>query len=613
MRGRPMTERRAQIGAGAAGVVRATLRRRRALAALAAWALVSALPTFASGQAIARAVDDGFLAGEAVTGVAWLGLLAATVPLGAWGARRTYLGVARVAEPMRDDLVRAVVGGALRRSTAPGAPPDSGAVARLTQHVETVRENLAGLLLLVLSFVAALVAALAGMLALAPVVLPFVVVPLLVSLGAFAASLPGVTRHQRRLLLADEAVASLAGGTAEGLRDVVACGGEDTMAAALGERIDEQVDAGRALARVAALRTVIVAIGGRLPVILVLFSAGWLLRHGLSEGALLGTLTYLIQGLGPAVSSVVGGVGGPLAQLAVTVRRIDDATPPPVPPAAVVDSQCQPADACLALRGVTFRYREAAEPVIDGLDLDIPHGDHLAVVGPSGAGKSTLAALLVGVLRPQEGTAALGGHPAHSVTADTRVLIPQEAYAFRDTLGDNLRYLRPDATEAALDRAVAAVGMAALAERLGGYDAELDPAALSAGERQLVALARAYVSPARLVVLDEATCHLDPTAEAAAEQAFATRGGTLVVVAHRISSALRARRILVMDGCDAAVGTHDDLVDRSPLYRDLVGHWLDPSESESSACVSASPITSAGPWPSRRRPTTRSSTGGGSS
>jgi ATP-binding cassette subfamily C protein len=554
------------------------------VAGLVGWALVSALPTFTSGQAIARAVDDGFLAGRVSIGLGWLGLLAGTVPLGAWGARRMYLGVARVAEPMRDDLVRTVVDGALRRSTAPGAPRDTGAVARLTQHVETVRENLAGLLLLVLNFAAALVAALAGMLALAPVVLPFVIVPLLVSLAAFAASLPTVTRQQRRLLLADEAVAELASDATEGLRDVVACGGEDTMAAALDEQIGEQVDAGRAIARVAALRTVIVAIGGRLPVILVLFSAGWLLRHGLSEGALLGTLTYLIQGLGPAVSSVVGGVGGPLAQLAVTVRRIDDAAPPPqaAPPAAPTPTAPTPApephDARLTLRAVTFRYRQAAEPVIDGLDLDIPDGDHLAVVGPSGAGKSTLAALLVGVLHPQEGTVAHGGQPAHTVDAGTRVLIPQQAYAFPGTLGDNLRYLHPDAETADVDRAVKAVGAQALAERLGGYDADLDPATLSAGERQLVALARAYLSPARLVVLDEATCHLDPTAEAIAEHAFAARGGTLVVVAHRISSASRAQRILVMDGSDAVVGTHDDLGARSPLYRELVGHWLDPSE-----------------------------------
>ncbi|HET9141099.1 MAG TPA: ABC transporter ATP-binding protein, partial [Actinophytocola sp.] len=96
---------------------------------------------------------------------------------------------------------------------------------------------------------------------------------------------------------------------------------------------------------------------------------------------------------------------------------------------------------------------------------------------------------------------------------------------------------------------------------------------LSAGERQLVALVRAYLSPASLVVLDEATCHLDPVAERRAEEAFADRPGTLIVIAHRISSALRAKRVLVLDGTTAALGDHETLRAVSPLYRDLLGHW----------------------------------------
>jgi ATP-binding cassette subfamily C protein len=124
--------------------------------------------------------------------------------------------------------------------------------------------------------------------------------------------------------------------------------------------------------------------------------------------------------------------------------------------------------------------------------------------------------------------------------------------------------------------------MRPLVERLGGYDAELDHTTLSAGERQQVTLARAFLSPARLVVLDEATCHLDPGAEAQAERAFARRTGTVIIIAHRISSALRASRILVLDGTRVVLGTHDELHRESALYRDLVGHWqsyADPARS----------------------------------
>jgi ATP-binding cassette subfamily C protein len=133
----------------------------------------------------------------------------------------------------------------------------------------------------------------------------------------------------------------------------------------------------------------------------------------------------------------------------------------------------------------------------------------------------------------------------------------------------------PDAPDLVgrLDEAVAAVGARELVDELGGYGARLDPAVLSAGQRQLVALVRAYLTPAPLVILDEATCHLDPAAEARAETAFARRGGTLVVVAHRLTSALRARRILLMDGTRVTIGTHDELIRTSPLYADLAGHW----------------------------------------
>jgi ATP-binding cassette subfamily C protein len=122
---------------------------------------------------------------------------------------------------------------------------------------------------------------------------------------------------------------------------------------------------------------------------------------------------------------------------------------------------------------------------------------------------------------------------------------------------------------------VSDVGLAPLVDRLGGLDARLGAggADLSQGERQLVALARVYLSPARLVILDEATSSLDPAAEALAEQAFAARPGSLIVVAHRISSARRADRILLLDDDGSQQGTHADLLSCSERYADLVGWW----------------------------------------
>lgn len=231
----------------------------------------------------------------------------------------------------------------------------------------------------------------------------------------------------------------------------------------------------------------------------------------------------------------------------------------------------------MVLDGVTFRYGPHAEPVLRNLTLTIPSGDHLAIVGPSGIGKSTLAGLLCGLLRPESGTVTLGGAGAADLPAERlaqlRTLIPQEAYVFTGSVWDNLTYLCPGATVRQVENAMVALRMQQLVAQWGGLAAELVPAALSAGERQLVALVRAYLSPAPVAVLDEATCHLDPVAERQAEEAFADREGTLIVIAHRVSSALRARRILVLDGVNAAVGDHLTLMSTSPLYRELLGHW----------------------------------------
>jgi ATP-binding cassette subfamily C protein len=299
----------------------------------------------------------------------------------------------------------------------------------------------------------------------------------------------------------------------------------------------------------------------------------------------LGALIYVLQGLQPALHTLVHGMAGGGLRFGITLGRIltASAIPGPPPGRGGKTQARRPANAGLVLRRLSFRYGPHAEPVVDAFDLDVPDGGRLAIVGASGIGKSTLAALMAGLLRPDEGEVRLGGVPvaelAGPVLAGHRVLIPQEAYVFSGTLADNLGYLTgsPVGQSAmdrpAMDRAVLALGAGHLIERLGGYPAVLDPATLSAGERQLLALIRAYLSPARLVILDEATCHLDPAAEATVERAFADRPGSLIVIAHRISSARRTGRVLLLDGPGTALGSHRELIAGSARYRELVGCW----------------------------------------
>ncbi|MEU8197839.1 ABC transporter ATP-binding protein [Microbispora amethystogenes] len=546
---------------------------------LACWSVAEALPSLTGGYAVARAVDDGFAAGRPGVGMAWLGVLAAAWAVAAVSARQVLLLIAGIVEPFRDDLLRRVVTGALRA----GRGGDSAAVARMNHQVELARDSFGAIITVVRSFVFTLVSVAVGLSTLAPAVVPLVLPPVALGLGLFLVSLPSLARRQREFIVADERTAAAVAAMASGLRDVTACGAEERVAAEVGQAVTRQAASARALARVTATRTLSLAVGAWLPVVLLLAGAPWLVRQGITGGVILGTLTYVMQSLAPALGGLVQGLGVSGVRLAVTLERILHVPGPPVPqgdaePDTVPD--IQPDGVRLVLRGVRFAYgaagRKAPEPVIDGLDLDVPEGDHLAVVGPSGIGKSTLAALVAGLLTPDEGEVLVGGVPAARVRPAARALIPQEAYVFPGTLAENLTYLAPGATPERVDEAVAAFGLTDLAQRCAG--GPLDPAELSAGERQLIALARTYLSPARLVVLDESTCHLDPAAEARAEAAFAARGGTLVVVAHRISSALRARRVLVMDGTRVRLGSHEEMVAASPLYADLVGHWTGRSE-----------------------------------
>jgi len=226
----------------------------------------------------------------------------------------------------------------------------------------------------------------------------------------------------------------------------------------------------------------------------------------------------------------------------------------------------------LVAHGVGFRYGPHAEPVLRDVHLTVAHGEHLAVVGPRGAGKSTLAAVLAGLITPQQGTVTLDGVPVARAPAGPRrtlvALVPQHPYVLTGTLRKNVTYLAPEAD----DRLVAAAEALGATELLaGGLDAPAT--ALSVGHRQLVALLRVYVSEAQVVVLDEATCHLDPATEEQVELAFRRRGSTLIVVAHRLSSATRADRVLLLDGDRSRLGRHDQLMDASPGYARMWAAW----------------------------------------
>ena len=237
----------------------------------------------------------------------------------------------------------------------------------------------------------------------------------------------------------------------------------------------------------------------------------------------------------------------------------------------------------LRVDGVTFSYAGATNPALNNVSITVGVGEKLALVGPTGAGKSTLAKLMARLYDPQSGVVSYGGVNLTMATMDSLrkriVVVPQEGFLFNGTIRDNLRIARSDATDEQIDAAVAAIGATEhFATLPDGLDTEVRErgSRLSAGERQLVALARAALVDPRVLVLDEATSNLDPGTEAEVEQALERlmSGRTVIVVAHRLSTVQRAEHIAVIDAAGIAeYGTHEQLVALNGRYNALATAW----------------------------------------
>ena len=555
--------------------LRALRDQRRGIVVLLGWSVLEGVPALLSGRLVGLAVDRGFAAGRPWTGVAWLLAFAAVAVLGGFGLRQVFMRLGAVVEPLRDSLVRQVVRGVLHAGTHT-RQPDASAVARITRHVEVVRDATAGVLVQARALLVTTTAALIGLATTVSSLAWLVILPVVAALILFGLLLPSLARGQRRLVLADEQAASVAGTVFLGVRDVTATGGTEHALRDVMTEVDRQASATVRMAFATALRGVVIALGGFAPLVLLLLMAPAMVRAGtLTVGEVLGAVVYLSTSVQPALRRLADTTSTVVLRLVIALRRLAEAAPPITTPTG----NAIPETAEIELRTVTFGWSPTAEPIVRALDLTLAPGSHLAVVGPSGIGKSTLAGLLTGLVEPQSGEVHFGGVPVRSIAPDLRhqriALVPQETYLFTGTVRENLALFAPTASDATLLKAAAAVGASDLLTKLGGLSGTIGHSAtgLSAGEAQLLSATRVYTSPADIVILDEATSALDPAAEATVEQAFAARGGTLIVIAHRLSSALRADQVLLMDGGPPLLGHHDDLLATSPLYRDLMAAW----------------------------------------
>ena len=232
----------------------------------------------------------------------------------------------------------------------------------------------------------------------------------------------------------------------------------------------------------------------------------------------------------------------------------------------------------IAVERVSFGYHEDAE-VLHDVSLSIPSGSMVAFVGPSGGGKSTIAKLIGGFWDVKKGRITLGGRDLRDIPLaqlyDKVAFVSQDNYLFDDTVRENIRMGRLDASDAEVEAVARAAGCDAFIRALeNGYDTKVGGggAHLSGGERQRIAIARAMLKNAPIVILDEATAYIDPENEAAVQRAVAklVEGKTVIVIAHRLSTITDADCIFVIDGGRvAASGTHAQLLKDSELYREM--------------------------------------------
>ena len=455
-----------------------------------------------------------------------------------------------------------------------------GTVSRVMNDVAAINELLSQGVITLIGDVLVLAGIVAIMLSMSPylALLAFTVLPLMVlATWWFSSRARGAFRRTRT------SVAKVVGDLAEdisGVRVIQAFGQENTTRERFNQVNEANRDANISAMNLSFIFLPAIEFLGVLATVIVLWFGGQAVaRQAVTLGTLVAFLSYVTRFFQPVqeLSRMVTTLQSAMAGGEQVLRLLD--TPPAVqdrPDATELTLDSAPR---IEFEAVDFRYRPGLPIVLSGLNLTIQPGQTVALVGATGAGKSSIANLIARFYEVEQGAVKIDGTDVRDVTQASLHrqigLVPQDAFLFSGSIADNIRYGRPDATDAEVERAARlANAHEFISARPEGYQTLVQEGAanLSVGQRQLVCIARAILTDPLILILDEATSNVDSLTEALIQDALRAlfQGRTSVVIAHRLSTIRNADLICVVEGGQVAEqGRHEELLARGGAYAAL--------------------------------------------
>jgi ATP-binding cassette subfamily B protein len=555
--------------------------RGRAAAALLAL-LVASLATLAVPVAVRRMIDFGFSPERIGLIDQYFSVMIAIVLMLAVASALRYYFVTTLGERVVADLRSAVFAHVTRLSAAFFDTARSGEIlSRLTADTTQIKSAVGASVSIALRNLFLFFGSAAMMVVTSPRLSGFVLaaIPVIVlPLVGFGRAVRRRSREAQDTLADASAYASELIGA---VRTLQAFTNERLAGARFSGAVERAYDAALKSTRSRAVLTAVVIFLVFASVVMILWvGAQDVLAGRLTAGTLGQFVLYAVFAAGGL--GELSQVWGEISQAAGAAERLEELLSEKPAVAAPAHPKPLPLPACGAVAFNDVRFAYPARPqstVLDGISLDVVPGEKVAIVGPSGAGKSTLFHLLLRYYDPVSGTVSLDGVPLTEADPDEArrriALVPQDVAVFAASIADNIRFGRPDASDADIAHAAELAAATEFITRLPqGFETEIGErgVTLSGGQRQRIAIARAILRDAPLLLLDEATSSLDAESEglvqAALDRLMAKR--TTLVIAHRLATVLKCDRILVMDqGRIVEEGTHDQLASAGGLYARL--------------------------------------------